>query len=45
MPDVPTMSSPLKASSQEEGRIFVGGLSHVSTKETVEDYCRQWCAH
>lgn len=25
-----------------EGKIFLGGLSGDSTKETVEAYCQQW---
>lgn len=32
-----------KNNQQDEGRIFMGGLSHATTKASIEAYCRQWC--
>lgn len=29
----------------DEGKIFLGGLAHSTTKATLEEYCRQWYAH
>ncbi len=26
-----------------EGKVFIGGLSLQTSKETVSDYCQQWC--
>lgn len=37
------VDGPRESKPQDEGRIFMGGLSHATTKVSIEAYCRQWC--